>query len=119
MMVSFKLIFFIVFSFLCATGCGQVKNNDTTSRYNDSTSLQDEVTIAELKKQVPPPRGWINDFANILTDLEIKKLDSIIGRYEKNTTIEIAVVTLDSTYTSANEFDNYSLVLAMNWGIGK
>ena len=119
MTVSIKLIFLFVFSFVYASGCGQVKTNDTTTNSNDSTPRHDELSISEFKKQVPPARGWINDFANILSDQEIKKLDSIASRFEKNTSIEIAVVTLDSNYTNANEFDNYSLILAMKWGIGK
>jgi uncharacterized protein len=107
-----NFIFLFVFLLLCATGCGQVKNNDSKSR-------QDEVSIAELNQQIPATRGWINDFANILADDEIKKLDSIVSNYEKKSTVEISVVTLDSTYTTGDNFDNYSLVLALKWGVGK
>lgn len=64
----------------------------------------------------PQPVGFVNDYANILPDRA--SLESSLQQYEKNTTIEIAVVTLDSLpqdQTAAT----YAVELFQHWGIGK
>ncbi|WP_111309936.1 TPM domain-containing protein [Confluentibacter sediminis] len=68
---------------------------------------------------LPQPKGFVNDFENLLMDRQEEYLDSLIIDYEKQTKIEIAIVTLDSTMTSAETFDNYTLELANYWGVGK
>jgi uncharacterized protein len=73
----------------------------------------------KVELQIPKPQGFVNDFENILTDREEKQLDSIVQAIEKKTTIEIAIVTLNDLYTNSNDFDNYTLRLANEWGVGK
>jgi len=46
-------------------------------------------------------------------------LDSLVTSFEKETSIEIAIVTLDSNYTSRKDFDNYTLKLPRYWEVGK
>lgn len=68
---------------------------------------------------LPKPKGFVTDFENLLTDRQEEYLDSLITEYEKQTQIEIAIVTIDSSMTSAEKFDNYTLELANYWGVGK
>jgi len=68
---------------------------------------------------LPKAIGYINDFENIFTDRQEKILDSLVRVFEKQTTIEIAIVTLDSSVTNKEEFDDYTLRLANYWGVGK
>ena len=63
------------------------------------------------------PRGFINDFENILTDSEENSLLTITKLHESNTTNQIAIVTLDSLYKYPN-FELYTLAIANNWGVG-
>ena len=65
------------------------------------------------------PSGWVNDFERILMPREIFILDSIIDNFEKETTIEIAVVTVDSFYTDKDNFDSAITNLGRTWGVGK
>ncbi|POY39322.1 hypothetical protein C3K47_02150 [Solitalea longa] len=67
----------------------------------------------------PLPKGWISDFENILTEKEESTLDSLVSSFERQTKIEIAIVTLDSSMTSKENFFNYTLGMANYWGIGK
>ena len=80
------------------TACGQTNNENSN---------------------LPKPNGFVSDFENLLSDKQKEYLDSLITDYEKQTKIEIAVVTLDSSMTSAETFDNYTLKLANYWGLGK
>ena len=68
---------------------------------------------------LPQPKGFVNDFENLLTDRQEEYLDSLITDYEKQTKIEIAIVTIDSSMTSAEKFDKYTLELANYWGSRK
>jgi uncharacterized protein len=67
----------------------------------------------------PKPVGWTNDFEHIFSDSQQRALDKIIGAYEKRTTIEFCVVTLDTNCTDKNKFDALALHLANTWGVGQ
>jgi uncharacterized protein len=66
----------------------------------------------------PQYLGWVNDFEGDFTQEEISDLKLMIAQFEKETTNEIAVVTLTdwAPFPTLNE---YSLALANSWGIGK
>jgi len=71
------------------------------------------------KTDLPPALGYVSDYENIFTGQEETRLDSLIRAIEKRTTVEIAVVTIDSTMTSPSAFHEYTLQLARAWGVGK
>lgn len=79
--------------------------------------------LHKLRKQfwdsLPKPIGWTNDLENIFSSEEESILDSIITAFEKESDIEISIVTLDSTLTSAELFNDLALHIARTWGIGK
>jgi uncharacterized protein len=72
-----------------------------------------------LIKKIPKPIGWINDFENDFTKQEELSLDSIVRNFERQTSIEIAIVTLDSSYVKNRNFDSLTLQIARNWNVGK
>ena len=79
-----------------------------------------EFSASEYKFQFPiRPLGWTSDFEHIFSDAEITELNLIINNFEKETTIEIAIVTIESTWTTVAKFDSLVLATAKNWGIGK
>ena len=65
------------------------------------------------------PLGWTSDFENIFTSEQINELDSTISSFEKETKNEIAIVTIDSSSTNKEEFDNLILTISNYWGVGK
>ena len=68
---------------------------------------------------LPKPTGWVNDFENIFTIEEEKTLDSLIADYEKRTTIEITIITIPTSATDKDRFDELTLLIANKWGVGK
>jgi uncharacterized protein len=76
-------------------------------------------TTVSFGQSLPKSIGFVNDFENIFTDKQEQVLDSLIKNFEKETKIQIAIVTLDSSYTNKSDFDNYTLKLANNWGVGQ
>ncbi len=65
---------------------------------------------------LPRPVGYVNDFASILPDRA--EYEQGLSDYEKNTTIEVAVVTLGSL-PSDQTLATYVVELFQEWGIGK
>lgn len=65
----------------------------------------------------PKPTGFVNDFANILTDAEEDVLKGITEELEGKTTAELSIVTLDTVKPLTIE--EYSVRLFEKWGIGK
>ncbi len=79
-----------------------------------------EFASSQYKVQLPiKPLGWISDYEHIFSDSQISELDSIISDFEKETANEIAIVTIESSWTTKEIFDSLTLAIANNWGIGK
>ena len=68
-------------------------------------------------KNLPLPKGHVNDFENDFTASEIFILDSVITEFEKQTTNQIAIVTVSTIapYDSVNQF---TTDLGNYWGVG-
>ncbi|NCT75064.1 MAG: TPM domain-containing protein [Chitinophagaceae bacterium] len=79
-----------------------------------------EFTSSPYKVQFPiKALGWTSDYEHIFTSDQIAELDSIISKFEKETTNEIAIVTIDRLWTTKENFDSLILTIANDWGVGK
>lgn len=65
----------------------------------------------------PEPLGFVNDFAKILSKDTKNNLNAELSKYEKETSIEIAVVTTPTLHGLTVE--EYTIGLAKAWGVGK
>src|SRR5688572_17372266 len=97
----YKKSFFLILILLCFASCTNAQKNQTSDYI------------------FPKPTRWVNDFEHIFLLQEIKTLDSIVTQYEKETTVEISIVTIDSNMVSKENFDDYVLQLHNSWGVGK
>jgi uncharacterized protein len=68
---------------------------------------------------LPKPINWTNDYENLYSEVEKINLNSIISKFEKETTIEIGIVTINTTKISEEKFEDLSLHIAQTWGVGK
>lgn len=66
----------------------------------------------------PDRIGYVNDFEGVFSNEQVLELNSIIGKHEKETTNQIAVVSIKSFEPFETLFD-YSLKLANHWGVGQ
>ena len=71
------------------------------------------------KSNFPAPTGYVSDFENVFTAQERKILDSMLTAYEKETTVEIGVVTLHDKYSGIGNFDSLVTAIHNEWGVGK
>lgn len=90
----------------------KAKKSNTTS-----TSLQQyrDSFLDNLPKQ----NGWVNDFDELYEEEEFSTLDNLISTFEKQTRIEIVLVTLDTMCVSKDKFDDLTLYMANTWRVGK
>ncbi len=63
------------------------------------------------------PTGFVNDYAGMLTAEQVQTLEAKLEVYEKNTTNEIAVVTIPSL--DGDVIENVAQEIFTKWGIGK
>lgn len=69
--------------------------------------------------KLPPPTGVVTDYEHLFTDKEILALTELITQFEKETTIEIAVITINPELTPKERFEEFTLYIANKWGVGK
>ncbi|HEU4345011.1 MAG TPA: YgcG family protein [Candidatus Binatia bacterium] len=66
---------------------------------------------------VPPLRGRINDLASLITADAAKRLEESLGRFEKETGHQIAVLTIPSL--EGEDLEGFSIRVAETWKIGQ
>lgn len=67
----------------------------------------------------PEKIGVVNDFENIFTEQQKDELSKIIIDFEKQTSNEIAIVTLKEIHPTYEDFDKYCFDLSNYYGVGK
>lgn len=67
--------------------------------------------------KIPAYKGYVNDFAGMIPGKEEESLESLLVNYEKQTTNEIAVVTVESI--GSESVEDYTMRLAEKWKVGK
>ncbi len=63
------------------------------------------------------PTGFVNDFASMFSAVQKTALESKLSEFQKQSTNEIAVVTIKSL--GGDTIENYAVKLFAEWGIGK
>jgi uncharacterized protein len=71
---------------------------------------------ALLQITVPPPRGYVNDFAGVLDAASIGHMTAVITELREKTRGEIAVVTLPDLRDHAAA--DVALQIGRQWGVG-
>lgn len=67
-------------------------------------------------RNFPVATGYVNDFANIISDSVQTQLESDLNQHKLNTGQELSVVTLDSL--EGDTIENAAVELFSQWGIG-
>ena len=104
-------IFFVVF--LTASLTASCKDNKVKSAQNHPAFQK------VLNDSLPKPVGYVNDFEHVFIYRERVTLDSLLSDFDKRTTIQIAVITFDTSMTTADSLDAFTLRIAKAWGVGQ
>lgn len=71
---------------------------------------------AGLESPLPPPSGYVSDFANVIDDARQRQLEDKLARLKQQANVELAVVTVETT--GGQDVSDYSLAVACGWGVG-
>ena len=69
------------------------------------------------KTSYPNYKGYVNDFADVLSPQYEQQLETKLREYEEKTTNEIAVVTVKNL--NGESVEEYTINLAEQWKVGK
>jgi uncharacterized protein len=111
------LTFFIVT--LVAIASCQTSSPNNNQQEVDSTAKTLRLSSRIFGDSLPNSIGYVNDYENLYTDKEEEILDSLIADFEKSTTMQIVVITFDTTMTTKDSLDAVTLRIANAWGVGK
>jgi uncharacterized protein len=120
-----KLPWFIVFILSCSImSIGQTTGNNNKQLIDSLDKVSAKLRDYVIRMR---PIGYVNDFESVFTKNENLSLDTLVSNIEKESTVEIAVVSIDtalihvwdSTYHKKLSFDTLTLLIAKRWAIGK
>lgn len=75
------------------------------------------VPISLTAADYPSPKGYVNDFANVISPADEDLIEQAARALEQSGDIELAVVTIKSL--DGQSLEEYSFGLADSWGVGK
>jgi len=78
--------------------------------------LQLTALLLVAQIQVPPPRGYVNDFAGVLDAASVAHMEAVIAEVRAKTRGEIAVVTLSDI--DDRPAADVALEIGRRWGVG-
>ena len=112
----FFTFLFILFFFDVSVTAQRVPNYNP---YRTMTPSELQVYRQSIWDTLPAAIGWVNDFEGLYDKEQEDSLESIIQHFEKKTTIEIAIVSVDSNMVALDKFNEFAYRLLKIWGIGK
>lgn len=74
------------------------------------------LSYSTFSQTIPKSKGYVSDYENIFTPEQNSQLTKLLLDYEKETTIEIAILTIPDFESDAADFAQKT---AEQWGIGK
>lgn len=101
-----KIIFVLAVIFLTHPCFSQINQEQIVGTYN--TNFQN----------LPHPIGYVNDFATVLDSLDRTYLETKLGDFDKQTTNQIVIITLNSDELTEENFDRYALYISNYWEVG-
>jgi uncharacterized protein len=81
-----------------------------------ATQLAIGQTIEEIIAKPPNPPRLVNDYAHVMTPDQIASLEQKLVAYDDSTSVQVAVVTVQSLGT--NSIDDAALAILRKWGVG-
>jgi uncharacterized protein len=116
--MRYFLIFFFFLTVIIYPGC------DERSKKEEKTSISssDSSLVIDNVSSVLPLKGFVSDFENVFLPKQIQVLDSVVTSHEKETSNEIAIVSLTVDTNKVKDIQRFSkltLDYARKWGVGK
>lgn len=106
----------LVLPFIAGSCASQADSGAGKSPAHALEAAPQNISIEETKSPLPPPTGFVNDYARVFDEKSKRQLEAVLTELKEKAKIEFAVVTVETT-GEQTVFD-YSLAVARGWGIG-
>lgn len=104
---SYLIIYFIFLSF----------NSISQTQVYQQTANPSVQNPSKEHFKVPEPTGFVNDFENLFTQAEIKTLDSMIIAIHNKTSVQIAIISIDTMMINKDQLDDFTKQTFTSWGL--
>lgn len=92
-------------------------NGQSPSLQNASLKSENPSADGSPVFNVPDPTGFVSDFENLFSKSEIQTLDSMIMAFNKKSSIQIVVLTIDTLMIQSNQMNDFSRQTFKSWGL--
>jgi uncharacterized protein len=75
------------------------------------------VLTAETVNSLPPPSGYVNDFAGVLSPSTVQNVDALCAQVDRQAHAQIAVVTI-KTIDGDQSIEEFATALEEKWKVG-
>ncbi len=103
-------IYLFLFSINCISQNQVYQHNPTITQTSARSSVSQHFKI-------PEPVGFVNDFENLFSRAELKTLDSTIIAIHNKTSVQIAIITIDTIMISKNQLEDFTRETFKSWGL--
>lgn len=97
---------------LCAAGCDRAPRAPSGAE----PTAQNQPAGAGVKSPLPPPTGFVNDYAGVFSPESKARLEAVLTELKEKSAVEFAVVTVETT--GGQPISDYSLAVMRAWGVG-
>ena len=108
-MTYIKIHYRLLLISLTFSSISYCQTNTKNSSTNDNNSIF----------KIPQPRGNVNDYEGLFSIAQRKSLDSLLKNFESRTTIQIVIISIDTTMVSRDSFEDFTLSVLKTWGVGQ
>ncbi|MEO8567976.1 MAG: TPM domain-containing protein [Ginsengibacter sp.] len=102
--------------YLMAMSANCVGQSQDYNQYTNVAQTSAKSSAARNFK-IPDPVGFVNDFENLFTEAEIKTLDSTIIAIHNKTSVQIAIITIDTNMINKSQVEEFTLQTFKSWGL--
>jgi uncharacterized protein len=111
---QYSILTFLLVTVLLTATC------QTTSSNKDNQRIKNPVLFNHsFVDSLPQPSDYVNQYAFIYSPSEVSTIDSLIADFEKKTTIQIAVISFDTSMFERDSLEAVTLKIAKFWGVGQ
>jgi uncharacterized protein len=116
-MTPFKYLSFL-FVFIWTvnlTASCKIYSDKAKTKDTQVTSLRQE----HFQDTLPRSYNYVNDFESLFSESEKETLESLLQDFEKRTSIQVAILTIDTSMTTKDSLEAFTLKIGNSWGVGQ
>lgn len=114
MKISFKNIFLLFFlNLIVVISCSCQSDSQKSPGVFEKKPKFDTVL-----NQFAKPIGYVNDYEKLYTSEQVYKMDSLMYEFEHKNSIQIVLVTFNSTMVKASEIEAATTAIGNGWKVG-